>query len=164
MFGSISSRINCPMSHWCEILHPLILFKVSAVTIRNPRLGSARNYFHAQMYSIGSTNLTTDISAHGEWPGKFTQIITERSCPGVGHQQGRGGGLALRGRAPPPRTHQVPGDHLQTTGEGEIPAWEVRVQLNCNESEGDIASRWVHRESNSIVILSKEKVQRKTFA
>ena len=42
----------------------------------------------------------------------------------------------------------------------------VRVHLYWpeNESESDIASRWVHRESNLMFTLSSNQNQRKTLA
>ena len=39
----------------------------------------------------------------------------------------------------------------------------LRVCLYCSESESDIASRWVHRESNLMFTLSSNKDQRKKF-
>ena len=39
----------------------------------------------------------------------------------------------------------------------------VRVCLYWSESESNITSRWVHRESNLIFTLSSDKIQRKKF-
>ena len=36
----------------------------------------------------------------------------------------------------------------------------IRVLLSCCESESDITSRWVNRESNLMSILSSDKDQR----
>ena len=43
------------------------------------------------------------------------------------------------------------------------PSLNVRVCLNCRKSESDIASRWVHRESNSIYTLNSHKDHRNKF-